>query len=292
MFYEDARTVVALLAFVLDGSKPKIKPESIGWEQVFKIARQHSVAGMVCYGIEKLPLEKRPSAEIMKRFQQEKWKGIAKEAIQHISTEEILEALEAAKIRALPLKGYILKNSYPRPDMRVMADVDVLVDDANTKAVKELMLERGYSCENEGGNHDVYYRKPYMNVEVHRNILPEKHDLNGCFEGIFERTKKSGVYHYIKEMTPEDFYIYSLAHLKKHYAQGGTGIRSIMDLWVFKTDFRKKADWNVIEKELKKVGLYHFEEKLLHLAAVWFGVEEGDAEAQEIECFIFKNGVA
>lgn len=171
-----------------------------------------------------------------------------------------------------------------------MADVDILVDDANTKAVGKILTGRGFSCEHEGGNHDVYYRKPYMNLEIHRNILPEKYTFGGYFDHIFDRVLLKEGAQCVYAMTPEDFYLYMVAHLTKHYAQGGTGIRSVMDLWVYRRFYRETADWKAIGDGLEAMGLKAFGENLMRLAEVWFDGRPGDAVTDEMSRFILGNG--
>jgi len=245
---------------------------------------------MADYGLEKLAEEEQPPQAIRQAFRQARLTGIAKEATQHVTVTKLLKTLDEQGIRALPLKGFVLKYAYPRPDMRLMADVDILVDDANTKAVGEILKNSGFTCEHEGGNHDVYYRKPYMNLEIHRHILPEKYTFGGYFDHLFDRAVLNQGAQCVYAMTPEDFYLYMIAHLTKHYAQGGTGIRSIMDLWVYQRFYRETADWQAIHQGLEAMGLEAFGENLMRLAEVWFDGRPGDAVTDAIGRFILGNG--
>ncbi|WP_195269379.1 nucleotidyltransferase family protein [Eubacterium sp. 1001713B170207_170306_E7] len=290
MIRDEKRYVVELLAAVLKDRKPEPLEPGCDWEAIYKEARRHSVAGMADYGLEKLAEEEQPPQAVRQRFKQARLSGIAKEATQHVTVTGLLKDLDQRGIRALPLKGFVLKYAYPRPDMRLMADVDILVDDANTKAVKQILTGMGFSCEHEGGNHDVYYRRPYMNLEIHRNILPEKYSFGGYFDHIFDRAALKEGFQCVYAMTPEDFYLYMVAHLTKHYAQGGTGIRSVMDLWVYRRFYKETADWEAIGQGLETMGLKAFGDNLARLAEVWFDGPPGDAVTDEMGRFILGNG--
>ncbi|WP_270507274.1 nucleotidyltransferase family protein [Eubacterium limosum] len=290
MIRDEKYYVVELLAAVLKDRQPRPPAPGCDWDVVYREARRHSVAGMADYGLEKLAEEEQPPQFVRQSFRQARLTGIAKEATQHVTVTELLKTLDEQGIRALPLKGFVLKYAYPRPDMRLMADVDILVDDANTKAVGKILTGRGFSCEHEGGNHDVYYRKPYMNLEIHRNILPEKYTFGGYFDHIFDRALLKEGAQCVYAMTPEDFYLYMVAHLTKHYAQGGTGIRSVMDLWVYRRFYRETADWKAIGDGLEAMGLKAFGENLMRLAEVWFDGRPGDAVTDEMSRFILGNG--
>ena len=290
MIKDEKDYVVELLAAVLKDRRPEPPAPGCDWDAVYKTARRHSVAGMADYGLERLAEEEQPPQEVRQAFRQARLTGIAKEATQHVTVTELLKTLDGRGIRALPLKGFVLKYAYPRPDMRLMADVDILVDDANTRAVGKILTDRGFSCEHTGGNHDVYHRRPYMNLEIHRNILPEQYAFGGYFDQIFDRAVLKEGTQCIYAMTPEDFYLYMVAHLTKHYAQGGTGIRSIMDLWVFQRFYQDTADWAAIGAGLEAMGLKAFGDNLLRLAGVWFDGRPGNELTDEMGRFILGNG--
>lgn len=53
------------------------------------------------------------------KFKSDYKKGMAKEATQHITVEQILKTFEENHIACMPLKGYLVKYLYPQPDMRL-----------------------------------------------------------------------------------------------------------------------------------------------------------------------------
>lgn len=58
---------------------------------------------------------------------------------------------------------------------------------------------------------------------------------------------------------PEDFYIYMLAHEYIDYHKAGTGLRSVIDTYVFLKRFTNELDWNYIDSEMNKLGIKEFE---------------------------------
>lgn len=121
--------LIQLLTAVLHECEPPQPPENLKWEKLYKLSVRHSVSNMACCGIIRLSQEQQPSSVIMKSFQTDYKKSIAREAIQHITLEQILQAFEEHQIACLPLKGILVKYLYPRPDMRTMADLDILFQD-------------------------------------------------------------------------------------------------------------------------------------------------------------------
>ena len=68
----------------------------------------------------------------------------------------------------------------------------------------------------------------------------------------------------------EDFYNYMIAHDYKHYSLGGTGLRSLLDLFVFLKKRKKALDWEYTNKELERLGLAEFEHRHKKLANTVF----------------------
>ena len=57
-------------------------------------------------------------------------------------------------------------------------------------------------------------------------------------------------------MSLEDEYIYNLIHLVEHFQNGGVGIRFVMDVYIYNRI--ETIDWEYIEAELAKLGLWEF----------------------------------
>ena len=220
-------------------------------------------------------------------------KAVFKEAKQDVEAEMILYALEKAQIKCLPLKGLIIKHLYPQPDMRLMADVDILVETSQLEKARDIMLSLGYTAVHAGGNHDVYYKKPVMNIELHRALIAESYyDLNAYFGSGWERARLIAGSNCRYEMSNEDYYIYLIGHFAKHCQVGGAGIRSVMDVWVYKRHYQDQLDWNYINLELEKVSLHIFAKNLEALSEQWFIGEvcSENENYQEMKEFVLTNG--
>lgn len=282
--------IIHLLSSVLCDAKPQSPPLDMDWEELFRQSFRHSIANMICYALERLDLEEQPALDVMDRFRKEQKKAIAKEAFTHIAVELILQRFEENKIVCMPLKGYLIKDLYPKPDMRLMADIDIYFQNEQTEKVREVMTELGYTLKHQGGNHDVYYRMPYMNIEMHRRLVSESSPYSGYLSKTWERGFRKPGCEYIYQLSLEDFYIYLLIHLTKHFCGGGTGIRSFMDIWVYRCCYREKMHWSYIKDELKKIGLSEFVEKVHGLIDIWFDNGQDHELYREMTAYIFSSG--
>ena len=55
--------------------------------------------------------------------------------MQQLELENVMAHFEKEGIDYVPLKGWIIKNLYPKPDMRSMCDVDILIRDEDKKKI-------------------------------------------------------------------------------------------------------------------------------------------------------------
>jgi hypothetical protein len=74
---------------------------------------------------------------------------------------------------------------------------------------------------------------------------------------------------YEKRFSPEGFYLYLVAHERKHYLLGGTGLRSLLDVYVYLK--AEELDMRYVGAEVKKLGIGNFEEGNRLLATRLFG---------------------
>lgn len=282
--------LIHLLASVLHDAQPQNPPEGLDWERLYKLSVRHCVANMAFYGLRRMNSDRQPPQEVKQKFQSDYQKALAKEATQHIAVEQLLNLFEENEIPCLPLKGYLLKYLYPRPDMRLMADVDILFKEEQAKQVKRLMLEQGFSAEHQGGNHDVYYRKPYMNIEMHRRLIAENSPYSVYLNKTWARARLKPEFKFTWQLPPEDFYIYLLIHLTKHYTGGGTGIRSFMDIWVYRRRYMDELNWDYIRTELEEIGLREFAKNICGLGEMWFGTGQSNELYEEMTGYIVSSG--
>lgn len=266
-------------------------PKDIAWDMLYKIAARHNLSNMISYGVEQPgPVEGLDPA-IKDKFHKDRKIASAREAAQHFAFDEICKNFEENQIHCLPLKGALIKYLYPNPQMRTMADIDILFKDEQTKQVKSLMQKLGYSLENFGGNHDVYIKKPFLNIEMHRRLVSEDSPYSDYLAKTWDRARPENGSKYIWRLSPEDFYIYLFIHLTKHYTKGGTGIRSILDIWLYDRYYGTGLDRAYIEDELVLIKLHEFVKNIRGLSKMWFGGGESCRLYEEMAGYIFTSGV-
>lgn len=190
-------------------------------------------------------------------------KAVRKVILFDAEREKLFSFMERKGIWYLPLKGIILKDFYPSVGMRQMSDNDILFDYDFCDEVQAYMESEGYLAEHVGeGNHDVYKKEPVYNFELHSALYSEKHQESWAeyYGNVKDRLvlREGTSYGYC--FTDEDFYVYLTSHAYKHYAGSGTGLRTLLDFYVY-LKAKPQLDFSYIEKECEVLGIAEFEKQ-------------------------------
>lgn len=201
--------------------------------------------------------------------------------------EILTEELESAAIWHMPLKGMVLKQYYPAPEMRDMCDIDILTDPACAHKVRAIMEKHGYTTMSFGrGHQDDYQKRPAYNIEMHRMLFdPTLCTLHEYYSDIRRKLVRDPGKEHAYHFTHEDFYVYMIAHLYKHYYWEGARLGALLDVYVFLKEWSSAVNWEFIRSELKKAGIMSFEERIRSLALKVFapdGQEEMSAKEYRI----------
>ncbi len=227
-------------------------------------------------------------------FTQAKGKAIRKVAAFDLEREAILDAFEKAGIWYLPLKGAVLKDLYPLIGMRQMADNDILCDASRTADVRAIMESHGFETDKAYGHgaHDSFFKPPVYNFEMHRTLFSANHDkkIRSYYENVKERLKCVDGKKFERRFSDEDFYVYLIAHEHKHYSGGGTGLRSLLDTYVYILNKGKTLDWDYISGEIEKLGITDFESKNRSLALHLFCGDALSCEDQSMLDYVISSG--
>lgn len=286
-FLNAGKKLVNLIANILF-QKELIEINDVSFKTIYQVAKFHSLENWLYYAFtnQLINIEKESIIKINKDHQQ----AVIKAAFQDSELELITKSFEKNGIKHLVLKGSVLKYLYPSLDMRSMADLDILIDKKQLKSAKKIMISLGYTINRLGGNHDIYYKKPYMNIELHREMIDESYMMSKYYKNIWDKVKLIPGRNYSFQLSDDDFYVYMIAHTAKHYGHGGTGIRSLIDIWVYLLKNNSNLNWEYINNEFAILGIDAFADNIKQLAAVWFGNESYNEISTIMEEYIICSG--
>ncbi len=277
--------IISLIKSALTKEKA-VLPEDFDWETCFKIALFHKITALIYYGAYNSGI----------KIPDEFSSGLLKNVLTMVQFSEqqgynfgkLFDAFEENNISYMPLKGMILRDIYPKAEMRHMGDADILIKTEEYDKIKQVMKDNGYEFVLES-NHEYIWKKGHMQTELHKYLIPSYNDdYFGYYGTGWKLAQKTETSRYV--MSDEDFYIYLFTHLAKHYRDAGIGIKHFTDLWLYKKA-KKGLDFDYINKELEKLQLLKFHNNVEIMLKVWFENEETDDVSEFITHWIFTSGV-
>jgi len=204
----------------------------------------------------------------------------------------LVRVLEEAEIPFLPLKGSILRDYYPEPWMRTSCDVDVLVHAEDLDRAVAALTEKGEFFYHGKTSHDVsLFATNRMRVELHYGLVEDGlvNAASAVLDDVWQVVSLREGSQFFYGMPDEYFYFYHLAHMAKHMANGGCGIRPVIDLWIL--DRMAGADVTRREELLAQGRLQTFAEAVRALSRVWMEGDAHDQRSLALESYLLCGGV-
>ena len=269
--------LIYLMACSLQGTKPEeAQLANIDLEALLRLAKAHSVSAMVCMALEQTDAFQHTTETTRLKWLDCKNKAVRKNMLLDAERHQLEKEFAEHGIWYMPLKGSILKDWYPKFGMREMADNDILFDPAGRKQVREIFQNRSYKTVSfRKGNHDVYEKAPIYNFEMHVSLFNGTYkELTEQYENVKERLLPVDGTAYQFAFTPEDFYVFVLAHAHKHYSHSGTGIRTLADIYIVNQKLGGTMNWEYVDSELRGLGIFSYERESRELAQKLFGIAE------------------
>lgn len=250
------------------------KIQKMDFEKIKKICNTHKITAFVACAL----LQYDESGY----WKQQKNNAIRKTILYENERNKLFSFLESNNIWFLPLKGIILTDLYPEYGIREFSDNDILFNDNYQKQVREYFINNGYTVEKYNiSNNDVYYKEPIFNFEMHRTLFNKNNDKsqNEYYKNILDIAHKKDDKHELF-LNDNDFYVYYMAHAIKHYSKGGTGLRTLIDIYVMTNKLNLK--WDYINNELNKMEILEKANELKDLSLSLFYFKEITNEQEEI----------
>lgn len=273
--------LVYLASCSLSGATPTREMlQGMDMEQLYRLSKFHSMQGIAKMGLDvylKNGGSLSPDTEqYYAKFKLAYEKSIKKLVAFSFEREALYAFFEELKMPYLPLKGIVLCRYYPRIGMRQMTDNDILISQSKAKQIRSFMKQKGYKVYSFGiGCHDIYCSEN-LTFEFHRTLTPETLKDGAaarfCREAV-ERARKNAGGKLLLAFSPEDFYLYQLLHTYKHFENAGTGLRSLMDIYVMRHMSGLSFDRAYIDKELSALGITAFANSMEQLADLLFGTD-------------------
>ena len=232
------------------------------WQEVYRLATEQSVLGLVLAGIEHS--NEKPPQELLLQWIGEVQMLEQQNLAMNNFIAKLIEKLRKDDIYTLLLKGQGVAQCYERPLWRSCGDVDLLLSDNNYKKAKNVLIPWASSVEPESiyGKHLGLTIESWA-VELHGTqhtelsyridkVIDAVQDNQFCQRNV--RSWSNGKTQVFLP-SPDNDVFFIFTHFLKHFYKGGLGLRQICDWCRFLWTYRELLNRELLESRIRKAGL-------------------------------------
>ncbi len=260
--------------------------------EIYKSARPHDFAHVI-YSVFKKENIALTNEALIKELKKSHNLAIYRYSMLSFEASLLSSVLEKNGIKHMLLKGAVIREHYPSPWTRTSCDIDVLMDECDAERAMEVLIRECAYVFHEKTSHDIalYNANKHVHIELHYKLIEKNRiaKIDDILENVWTSARLVKNCSFTYEMSPEMFYFYHMAHMAKHFQDGGCGIKPIVDLWVIHN--KMSYDEESANALLAEGGLLPFANTVRKLSRVWLDDEEHDELSLEIEKYILDGGV-
>lgn len=276
-------TILFLLLQRVLGSNASLpqKIDADTWQQVYALAKQQALLGIVFLAIDSFEEEQRPPKALMMQ-----WWGMTERIKQQSKRlNEVAEKVEqrfvADGLRGVVLKGVGMAALYPHPLNRTPGDVDLWLEGERKEIVAYVkrFKEKPFV---------IYHHVDFVDVD---GVSIELHFTPSYFSDLFTnykfqkwvRKERSAQMEYIttlegghKVHTPTAAFnrVYILSHIYRHLFDEGVGLRQLMDYYYVLLQGFTEEERQETMAVLRNFKMERFTEAVMWVLHEVFALEE------------------
>lgn len=271
MIDDTKTTLLNLLSHTLFGAPLDI-PDAVDWQEVYNESVLQSVSLLAFSDIQCEWLPEEVAAEWEENVNQVLINNVRVD-MEHAQMHNILSSVN---IPYVTLKGNVSASYYPDPMLRLMGDVDFLIDKKNIGKADLLLRKCGLELQPINHECERAYHKGLSIWELHWEVngIPGGkigESIHGYLSDMIGSAKEvssiNGTY-----MAPTAFHhgLVMLLHVARHMITGGIGLRHLCD-WAVYVERIGDVFPDLFEEKLKDVGLWRFAQLLTQLSVRYLG---------------------
>jgi hypothetical protein len=279
-------------------------PKDTDWEEVVKEAKEQAILGLISPVI--------PSKYINVNEGGDEFIGhfVANYISLLYEQDALLKLFEENGIPCVILKGCAAAVYYPKPYLREIGDIDILVPRDRFEEAMKVMETDGYDIiggKDEDGNitgsgRHVEYMKNGIEVELHHHFSSNGYDIDDLLETAIYRREYVELNGYRFPVLPEtESGLVFIGHIRQHLKSQSNelGLRQIIDWAMYVRSIKDKEKWkSEFCPAAEKTGLIKLAKVVTALCEKYLGIttppvpyESDDVKTgEEFLKIIFENG--
>ena len=237
--------------------------ENIDFAEVYRLAEEQSVIGMVAAGIDYVVDVKVPQVWAL-QFAGQTIQLEQRNKAMNVFIAGLIDKLRKENVYALLVKGQGVAQCYEKPLWRCSGDVDLFLSDENFQRAKSYLLPLASSVEEE------YVREKHLGltidgwvVELHGHLYSglssrverelDKLQENTFYGGQVRSWMNGQTQIFLLKAENDVFYVFT--HILQHFYKEGVGLRQVCDWCRLLYTYRDSLNYGLLEQRIKRAGL-------------------------------------
>ncbi|MCI5530444.1 MAG: nucleotidyltransferase family protein [Blautia sp.] len=229
--------------------------------QLFHIASIQNVLPMVC--------EATCESEYVQKYQNifsaYKKRAINEVVSQTVRTAQFLDLYQFLGDRGIYpviVKGLAVRSLYPKENLRISVDEDLLIRPDEIQKYHHALLAYGLQKLVPDQDIEKASEISYIDsesglyIEVHKYLMPPDSEAYGDLNCYFDKAQPVVMEykdHKMLTMNPTDHVFFLICHSFKHFLHSGFGIRQISDLMLLSDVYADEIEWDRIWSQCKEI---------------------------------------
>ena len=254
-------------------------PEDVDWSEVYRLAEEQSVVGLIAAGLERVTDIKVPQEWVL-QFVGQTLQIEQRNKAMNDFVARLIQSLRARDVYTLLVKGQGIAQCYAKPMWRASGDVDLLLSKDNYQKAKTALLPVATNVEEDTRIQHLEMTIEKWPVELHgtlRGGLWRQLDkvIDSCQYAVFyEGNVRSWVNGHTQVFLPraDEDVVLVFAHILQHFFKGGIGLRQICDWCRLLWTYRDTLNHKLLETRIRKAGIMTEWKAFYNLASRYLGM--------------------
>lgn len=277
------RVFLHIVKSFVQGSTYSLPGEFDDLEQLYEMAKMHQMTAAVYEKIRRDPCCSREEyALLMCAWKREAMKEVMLQIQRTEGFLAVYEKLCNAGLKPLVVKGLVCRNLYEKPDYRISADEDLLLEREDFWICDRILRQEGFQRPEPDKQH-MPDEIPYINrqngvyIELHFALFEEGAAAYGHFNREFVQVFEKSTCMEISgkriwTLCPTDHLFYLICHSLKHFMHSGFGIRQVCDMVLMAEHCGEEISRQELGKRLERLHMQEYWEALEQIGEKYLGL--------------------
>ncbi len=232
----------------------------LNWDRIREISVRQEILPFLYYNLNRLNLQDSVPKEMFVIMKNYHYSNLIRNSLLEKEALFILKSAGSEGLTIIPFKGFsLIQTLYQsNPELRIMADVDILIKESEFQKIKNILLQTSYIENTDPAENKIHFETVFSKIlsanlssiiEIHTALSPAR-PYQIKLPQLWERTQeKTTVGQKIFFLSAEDTFLSLALHLRRHLRR--LTLKFIVDISELLSANGEKLDWKYIKKSAK-----------------------------------------